>query len=123
GRGGNQVAVLLHPMPDPLPPLAQTFTYGRGWHLRPEEGWRWAYEDGALSHFNPYPHAIQVDVRFTVAAPTRRQLVLERDDEPLREFQAGPSPAEIVLSAIELEPGVNRFTIHSSEPAIREGMG
>jgi phosphoglycerol transferase len=120
---GHQVAVMLRPSTRPVPPLAESFTYGQGWHLQPEAGWRWAYEDAALSYFNPYPDPILVDLRFDVVGATTRPLLLERDGETVRQFQAADSATTRAMMLVELAPGVNCFTLRSPAPAVRQGVG
>lgn len=119
----NQVVVLLHPEASPAPPLAQTFTFGQGWHLRPEEGWQWAYDDASLSYFNPYPNAIAVDLRFDVVGATAREIMLERDGEILGQLSAQAIPTNVVLSEVQLSPGVNRFKLRSPTRSIRNSAG
>lgn len=120
---GVQIVVPLHAAAQPVPPMAEAFTFGRGWHSKPEEGWHWAYEDAALSYFNPYPEPIAVDLRFDVAGASPRELVLERDGETMRTFRAEPTPTTEILARVELNPGVNRFKLRSAADAIRQGAG
>jgi phosphoglycerol transferase len=119
----NQVAVFLRPSAKPVPPLAKTVTYGQGWHMQPEDGWRWAYEDAALSYFNPYPDSLAVELQFDAMGVTPRELVLERDGETLHRFQAKETPTTQLISRLFLVPGVNRFKLRSSAAAIRQGVG
>jgi hypothetical protein len=119
-----QVVVKLSPASEKKLPLAESFTYGQGWHLQPDDGgWRWAYEDAALSYFNPYPDRIAVDLRFDVAGATSRDLVLEREGEIVYKLHAGDTATPQMLSDVQLSPGVNRFKLRSSNPAIRLGAG
>jgi hypothetical protein len=120
---GDQVVVLLRPRAQVEPPLARSFTYGQGWHPVPEQGWRWAFDDAALSYFNPYPYAITADLRLNTLAVTPRELVLERDGEPVRRFTAAEAPHRWVVSQLELAPGINRFKLCSTAPGVRRNGG
>ena len=119
----NQIAVMLTPAKNPAPPLAEAFTFGQGWYIRPEENWRWAFEDAAVSYFNPYPEPILIDVQFDLQGATPRELVFEREGELVQTLPAGITPARHTLSKITLNPGVNRFRFRSSAGAIRHGPG
>jgi hypothetical protein len=120
----DQIVIKLRPGSAPVPPLAEAFTYGQGWHLRADEGdWRWAYEDAALSYFNPYPAPITVDLRFDVAGATSRDLILEHEGEVVHQLHAEKNATPHVLSHVELAPGVNRFKLRSPASAIRQGAG
>ena len=120
---GLQIAVMLRPSARPAPPLAESFTFGLGWHQQPEKEWRWAYEDAAVSYFNPYPDPIAVDLHFNVRAATPREIFLERDGERVRQFHANDTSSAQVLSRVELVPGVNRFKLRSPAGAIRFSVG
>src|SRR5688500_2837356 len=120
---GNQVAVVLHPAAEPAPPLAESFTFGQGWHLRVEDGWRWAYEDAALSYFNPYSETIAVDLRFNAIGAAQRELTLEREGEFVGKFAVTGAAAAHSFSQIKLQPGVNRLKLRSSPDAIPAGVG
>ncbi len=117
---GNQIAVLLHPAADPAPPLAQSVTYGQGWY-QPQEGWYWAYDDATVSYFNPYPEKLAVDLDLTAVGATPRNFTLERDGEPVQALALREQPTALVFHRVELEPGVNRFKLCSSQPAVRQG--
>jgi phosphoglycerol transferase len=119
----NQVAVFLRPSAKPVPPLAKTVTYGQGWHMQPEDGWRLAYEDAALSYFNPYPDSLAVELQFDVMGVTPRELVLARDGETLHHIQAKETPTTQLISRLVVVPGVNRFKLRTSAAAIRQGVG
>ena len=98
-------------------------TFGQGWHAQPEDGWRWAYEDASLSYFNPYPEPITVDLRLTVVGATPRELLVERDGEPVTEMRVSDKPSALVVPKVELTPGVNRFKVRCREAAVRLGTG
>lgn len=125
GPLGAQVVVFLHPAENPRPPLAESLTFGLGWHLQPDAGTRWAYEDAALSYHNPYEQTAHFDLQLTVVAATPRTLILTRngEDEPLASIEAGPEPRIVALPEVWMEPGVNCFTLRASKPAIRQGQG
>jgi hypothetical protein len=122
-RGGNQVAILLQPSARPEPPLAVAPTYGRGWHPRSESGWRWAYDDAALSYFNPYNHPITVDLEFKIMGVDSREITLENNDQVVRRFGTMDAASDVVIPALELKPGVNRLRLSSDRPAIRQNAG
>jgi hypothetical protein len=123
GRVGDQVVVLLQPAANPLPPLGETLTFGRGWHLQPDDGVRWAYAKAALSYFNPYPHAVAVDVRFTLAAVTPRPVMLEWENRPVHTMDISSEPGTFFITGLVLAPGVNRLALHSPTPPARQGFG
>jgi phosphoglycerol transferase len=118
-----QVAVILRPAAAPVPPLAESFTFGRGWHLQWEDGWRWAYEDAALSYFNPYPKPIAVDIRFNAVGAARRALTLELDGDVVGKFEVTETASAHSFPQVKLQPGLNRMKVRSSADAIRAGVG
>jgi hypothetical protein len=120
---GHQVVVLLRPTAEPAPPLAESFTYGQGWHQRPEDGWQWAFADAALSYFNPYPNPIAVDLRFDVVGATPRELLLEREGRLVGQLHASDTPTPHVLPQVSLAPGVNRFKLRSTTRPVRNNEG
>jgi phosphoglycerol transferase len=120
---GDQVVVRLKAAGHAEPPLARSFTYGQGWHPVADAGWRWAHGDAALSYFNPFPYPVTADLRLNVTAVTPREIVLEQDDEPVRSFTATDAPHPLILSQLELAPGVNRFKLRSTARAIRQNAG
>jgi phosphoglycerol transferase len=122
GPRGNQVAVRLHPAPKPEAPTATSLTYGRGWYPGNESGWRWAFDDAALSYFNPYDHPIAAELRMNVRGVTPRELLLERDGQRLSRFDLKDTAGAVEL-ALELAPGVNRFKLRSEATAVRQSAG
>jgi hypothetical protein len=123
GVGGDQVVVALNPTANPRPPLGESLTLGRGWHLQPDAGVRWAYEEAALSYFNPYDDPLAVDLRLTLTAPSPREVVLALEGKPLHSVQVDETSTVVSIPYIILAPGVNRFTLHSPQRAIRQGAG
>lgn len=123
GRQGNQVVVLLRPAATPRPPMARQLTIGLGWHIQADAGVRWAYEKAAVSYFNPYPHAIAVDVRLTLHAVTPRKVMLELEGEPVHEAQIDTAATVVDIKRLVLHPGVNRLALDSPQPPIRQGSG
>jgi phosphoglycerol transferase len=121
--GGDQIAVLLRPAHETIPPIATGMTYGVGWQPRAEEGWRWAYDDAALAYFNPYDHPIFVELRLEVRADGERELQLEHEDSVIRRVHLKGTPEALVISRVELEPGVNRFKLSSDAPPVRRHEG
>lgn len=121
--GGDQVAILLHAHAASRLPLGQALTFGEGWQLRPDAGVRWTHEGGSASFYNPHPYAIVVDLKLTLQAVTPREVTFGRDDKVFRRIAVGIQPDTTTIAAIELHPGVNRFTFHSDAPAIRLSNG
>lgn len=121
--GGNQIAVMLRPAADPRLPMARSLTIGRGWHIRPDAGVRWAYGEGALSYFNPYSHPIHVDLQLTLQAVTPREVILARNGDRVRSISVDTAPTTLDLARFEMLPGINRFTLRSDSPATRLGQG
>jgi hypothetical protein len=122
-RGGNQVAILLQPSPTPAPPLALALTYGRGWHPRSESGWRWAFDDAALSYFNPYNRPITVNLEFKIVGIGGREITFENNRKIVRRFETTDTATAVLISDLELTPGVNRFRLCSNRPAVRQNAG
>ena len=118
-----QVAIALNPVPNPVPPLAESFTFGQGWHLQPDDGWRWAYEDAALSYFNPYAEPIVIDLQFDVVGASTRDLSLEHDGSEITRFKVLAAATTQAVAGLKIPPGVSRFKLRSSAPAIRAGLG
>lgn len=123
GSGGNQIVIVLHPALEAAPPLADGLTFGQGWHQLPENGWHWAYDDAALSYYNPYPDSITVDLQLTVVGATPRDLLLELDGEEVSRWQTAATPAPLLVPKVQLTPGVNRFKLRSPQAAVRQGPG
>lgn len=120
---GHQVVVALHPSATPQLPMGRSLTIGRGWHIRPDAGVRWAHSEGAVSYFNPHPHPVRVDLSLTLQAVTPREVILERDGELVRRISVGTQPTKFDFPDFELIPGVNRFTLRCEVPAVRLGTG
>ncbi len=116
----EQVVVRLQPAEHPTPPLAESLTFGQGWHLQPVEGVRWAYETAALSYFNPHAADLAVDLQLDLEARTEREVVFERDGEVLATWRVGPERRTLRVRAAQLAPGVNRFALRSPEAARRD---
>lgn len=123
GSGGQQVLVWLHPNPVPVQPLGGSFTYGRGWHPRPEDGVRWAFDDAAVSYYNPYDRAITAAVNFTLVGVAAGQVTIDFNGRSLRSVDLAAEGADVALPALSLEPGVNIFTFRCREGARRLGHG
>jgi hypothetical protein len=123
GSGGQQVVVLLNPHKSPILPLGRALTFGRGWHPRPEDGVRWANDDAVMSYFNPYNRPLSAELRLDLVGVSARDVILEQNGRRVHAVKTGEQPVEMVLPKLELAPGVNRFLLHSPEPAIRIGSG
>lgn len=123
GSLGNQVVILLRPQTPARLPLARALTYGKGWHLRTEDGVRWAYGDAAMSFFNPFPQPLAVDLHLGLSGVTPRELTLELEGRKLQTLAVGAKSTSLQLDNVTLVPGVNRFTLRSSQPAERKGNG
>jgi hypothetical protein len=120
---GHQVVVLLHPDPKPALPLGRALTFGQGWHLRTIEGVRWANSDAVMSYFNPYDHAITVDIELTLLSPVPRDVTFKHRGHPVLSVQVSDVPAQLSVAQLVLPPGVNVFTLHSNMPAVRLSQG
>ncbi len=119
GRQGNQVVVLLRPAADPRPPIARSFTHGRGWQLRSEGGVRWAGGRAALSFHNPWPTSLSLNATLELVGPAGGAVALWRDGVPLGQVTLGSAPARLVVEGVEMAPGINVFHLDSSGPASR----
>jgi phosphoglycerol transferase len=119
---GHQVVVLLHPDPKPMLPMGRALTFGQGWHLRPIEGVRWANRDAVMSYFNPHEHPITVNIELTLIAPEPREVAFQHRGQRVNSVHVGDAPARLSVQLV-LPPGVNVFTLKSSEPPVRLGEG
>ena len=122
-ESGQQVVIPLRPADQPQPPIARALTFGRGWHLRPDAGIRWAYEDAALSFYNPHPTPTPVTITLTLVGLSPRLVTVEHEGNPVRAVEVGPDPTKIRLPGHVLQPGVNRFKLRCSTPPTRAGSG
>ena len=123
GAVGQQVVVLLNPTTQPKLPLGRVLTFGNGWHPRADGGVRWSAGDAVLSYFNPHPTPLIAKLRLEIVAASKREVVLEQNGRPVRSVQADGPPVELLLPALELAPGVNRFTLRSPQSAVRLSAG
>jgi phosphoglycerol transferase len=121
--GGHQIVVFLQPTEQPVMPIGRAFTYGRGWHPRPEDGLRWAGSEAALSFYNPYDQPLTVDVKFELVAVSPRELSLELNGKTVAAIAAGDAPIELGPLELTLRPGVNCFLLRSKEEAKRLSTG
>ncbi len=121
--GGHQVVIPLRPVADAVPPLARGLTFGRGWHLRPDAGVRWGYDDAALSYFNPFAFPVSVNIGLTLVGINAREIIIEHEGRAVHQVALASTPTRVALPSFELHPGINRFKIHSSVPPIRAGLG
>jgi hypothetical protein len=119
----NPLAVVLHAVKQPQPPLARSFTLGQGWNRRaPGESAsapRWTYGSASLSYYNPYPHPLQASARLVLSSVGERTVRLLVNDRERTRLRVGAEPKEVTLPAIALRPGVNRLELDTPEPAIR----
>ena len=93
GAGGQQVLVFLNPHRDPVLPLGRALTFGRGWHPRPEDGIRWANDDGVMSYFNPYDEPLTCELRLEVVGVSNREVILKQNDRQVHAVQTGEAPS------------------------------
>lgn len=121
--GGNQLAVLLRSTAASRLPISHGLTLGNGWHLRSDAGVRWTHEQGTASFYNPYPYAVQVELKLTLQAVGPREVVLEHNDEVVQTIAVDVQPGITTLPKFELQPGVNRFSFHCDAPAVRLSNG
>lgn len=122
-RLGNQVIVPLRPSARPRPPLARVPTYGRGWHLRPDGGVRWAFGEAVLSYYNPFDRPITAELRLSLLAVGPRKLTLTHEGRPVGSIMADEKKEELRVPGLVLAPGVNRFRLESDAPPERQGTG
>lgn len=120
---GNQVLIFLQPERDAAPPLAATMTYGLGWHQPTDDGWTWAYDDAALSFFNPFDDPLKVNLQLDVIGATAREIIIEHDGDTVATIAAAPTPGAVTVPQLELVPGVNSFRLRSPARAVRLGAG
>lgn len=121
---GQQVVVLLQPAARPTKPLSEGLSFGRTWYPRTPDGIRWAFDDGVVSYFNPYPVPLTADLLIKLVAPSEREVTLRAGSRALRTVRVeGSEPVELRLPNIEFQPGVNVLTLQSSEPPRRLGSG
>lgn len=119
---GDQVVVLLEPAARPEPAIAQTLTFGRGWHSA-EDGWpRWAYGPAALSYFNPYPHPVDATVRLVLSGVDERKLGLQVNRGEPESLPIGTEPVTVTLEA-RFRPGVNRIDLQADRGPVRVSNG
>ena len=124
GELGNQVIVMLNPGGRPKKmPLGRSFTYGRGWNLRPDGGVRWGEGEAVLSYFNPYAVPLTAEVRLDLVGVSPREVFLRHRGRRVGSVRVDATPTALVLPALELQPGVNVFWLSSSEPATRQNHG
>ncbi|MDD2764779.1 MAG: hypothetical protein PHE83_12485 [Opitutaceae bacterium] len=123
GPDHDAVIVLLHPAEHPPPPLARSFTFGRGWNPRPprEEGLepRWTFGTASLCYDNPLSRPLPVTVRFVVSGEGGRTLRILVNGREQANARLDAEPREITLPAMELQPGANCIDLVTPEPAIR----
>lgn len=122
-RLGNQVVVLLRPSDRPRLPLARVPTYGRGWHLLPDNGVRWAYEDAVMSFYNPFDEPITIDLNLALMAVGPRRLSLTHEGRTVGALKADQVEQVLRVAELVLPPGVNRFRVESDEPPDRRNQG
>lgn len=119
GAGGQQVVIPLNPRHDPILPLGRALTYGQGWHPRIEDGVRWANDAAVMSYFNPHDQPLSATLKLEVVGVSPRDVILEHNGRRVQSVHTGDGPVTMPLPKIELAPGVNRFVLHSPEPAKR----
>lgn len=123
GECREQVAIRLRPTSDPAPPLGRSFTFGIGWYHPPIDdrgiAVRWSHSSAQLSYFNPYPNAIQAQIRLRLSAPSERRLSLVLNRRKLTNFILFPEPTELPAITATLVPGVNQFWLVTEDPPVK----
>ncbi len=66
---------------------------------------------------------LRAELRLQVLGVSPRDVVLRHNGRDVRTVRTAEGPVELALADFALEPGVNRFTLHSPEPARRLGTG
>jgi hypothetical protein len=84
---------------------------------------RWAVEEATLAYFNPHPTPLVAGVKLELVGVSERDVVLEQNGRAVRTVRVGEVPVTLELPALRLDPGVNRFTLRSHEPAKRLSAG
>ncbi|MEY4087732.1 MAG: hypothetical protein RJB55_3 [Verrucomicrobiota bacterium] len=119
GRMGNQVVVLLRPKADPQPPFARSFSPGRGWNLRSEDGVRWGGGATTLSFYNPLSVPVTLTASLELVGATAGEVQLWRGQKRLARAPLGMTSSRMVVDAVEMAPGLNVFRLESSQVAPR----
>jgi hypothetical protein len=114
----DQVVVFLEPATQPVPPMAGSLTFGRGWQNAEAGGARWAYGPASLSYYNPLPHPIEAGIRLVMSGVGERNVRIRVNHTEAANVTLHPERIEIALKAT-LRPGFNRFDLDSREPAVR----
>ena len=117
GRMGNQVVVLLRPKADPQPPFARSFSPGRGWNLRPEDGVRWGGGSPTLSFYNPLNVPVTLTASLELVGATAGEVRLWRGRQRLAQASLETTSSRVVVDALEMAPGLNVFRLESSQVA------
>jgi hypothetical protein len=118
----EQVAVLLKPRPKPEKPLARKPTFGRGWHhARPGEP-RWAFQNAALSYYNPLPDPVAARLRFVLTSASERELTIRVNSRKMAQTRLGDGQQTVEFD-VSLQPGVNRLDLVSPQPGLRATQG
>jgi hypothetical protein len=118
----EQVAVLLKPRPKPEKPLARKLTFGRGWHhARPGEP-RWAFQNAALSYYNPLPDPVAARLRFVLTSASERDLTIRVNSRKMAQTRLGDGQQTVEFD-VSLQPGVNRLDLVSPQPGLRATQG
>ena len=123
GRMGNQVVVLLRPKADPQPPFARSFSPGRGWNLRPEDGVRWGGGSTTLSFYNPLNVPVTLTASLELVGATAGEVQLWRGRQRLAQASLETTSSRVVVDALEMAPGLNVFRLESSQAAVRGAGG
>lgn len=119
GRMGNQVVVPLRSPHDPRPPFARSFTPGRGWNLRPEDGVRWGGRSTTLSYYNPMKVPVTLAAGLELVGAVAGEVQLWRGQELLARASLGTTSKQLVVDRVEMAPGVNVFRLESPHEAVR----
>ncbi|GAB5562102.1 MAG: hypothetical protein SynsKO_37490 [Synoicihabitans sp.] len=75
--------------------------------------WRWSESDADIVINNPYPVALEIEIRGEWSAQTDRTARLTQNGTLLWQQPITPRPREWRLAGIRLEPGENRLRVES----------
>ncbi len=119
----DYAVIKLQPAREPVPPFANKPTLGRGWYppIPGSSLHRWAYESAAMAYHNPFEHEVIADVRLVLRSPNARTVEFRHAGEALTTLRLAPDQPGELRAQVRLAPGVNRFELHTDEPAVRRG--
>jgi hypothetical protein len=113
----NQVAVLLSPAEHPVPPMARSLTFGRGWHPQLSDEPRWADVTASLSYHNPHSRPLHLSLRLVLSSVGERDLELRLNGRAEVSLKLDEHPDAVLVAALELRPGTNRIDLVTTDRA------